>query len=306
MRIAVMGAGGIGGYFGARLAAAGHDVAFIARGAHLEAMRAHGLQVKSALGDLHLKDVVATDDPASLAPVEIVLFAVKLWDVEAAGEMCRPLLKPGSGIVALQNGVDAEERLSDLLGAAHVIAGTAQISALIKAPGVISHRGAFASMQFGELDNARSARVEALLAACRDAAIEAEIPDDIRRAKWQKFILLAPFAGMTAVTRKPIGAVRGDPDTRAMFRAAIAEAVAVARASGVGFSDKAPDKILAICDGFPPAMTASMAEDLARGNRLELPWLTGAIVRIGREKGVPTPVNAFINTALKLWQEGRN
>ena len=208
MRIVIMGAGGLGGYFGARLAAAGNDVAFVARGAHLAAIREHGLRVESAHGDLHLRDVAATDDPAALAPADVVMIAVKLWDTEAAAEAVKPLVRPGTAVVSFQNGVSKDEVLVRILGREAVIGGVGQIGVVIGSPGVIRHTGTMAKLIFGELDTTRTKRVEALLDACTAAGIDAEIAEDINLAIWQKFAFLVPMSACTASMRSSIGPIR--------------------------------------------------------------------------------------------------
>jgi len=309
MKIAIMGTGGVGGYFGARLAAAGSDVAFIARGAHLDAIRAGGLRVTSAKGDVTIAPAKASDDPAEIGPVDIVLFATKLWAVEASGAACKPLLKTEgptgpTGVVSLQNGVDAESRLADLLGPAHVVGGVAAIAAVIAEPGHIQHNGAMAALEFGELYGAVSPRVRALKEACEAAGFGAAIPPDINRSIWRKMALLASFSGMTALTRKPLGEIRGDPELRAMLDAAVEEVFAVAAAQGIPDGEDMRGFVTKAIETLPDAMTSSMAEDLMRGNRLELPWLSGAIVRLGAAGGVPTPTHAGIVEALTPYQDG--
>lgn len=304
MKIAVMATGGVGGYFGARLAAAGEDVTFIARGKHLDAIRTNGLKVESANGDLTIKPAQASDDPASVGPVDIVLFAVKLWDVEASGAACKPLLGPKTAVISVLNGVDSEDRLSAILGRDHVMGGVATISSTIAAPGIIKHTGTMAALTFGELDNRPSPRGEAFLAACRKAGFGAKLSAEIMKDVWTKFVLLASFSGMTSLTRTPIGPIRDDAELTAMLRAAVSEVVALARAKGVGLTPDQGEAVLAMIGKFPYEMRASMAVDLARGNRLELPWLSGAVARLGKELGVATPVHAFIATALKLYAGG--
>ncbi len=299
-----MGTGGVGGYFGARLAAAGETVAFVARGAHLEAMRRSGLRVSSGLGEVHLDPVRASDDAAEIGPVEVVLFAVKLWDTEAAGRACKPLIGDTTAVISLQNGVEGEAVLSRLLGARHVLGGVAQIAAVIAEPGVIRHAGSMARIIFGEAGGAPSERARAFLEAARGAGIEATLSHDIEKAIWNKFILLAPLAGVTSVTRLSIGAVLADPDTRQLFRDAVAEAAAVGRARGVRRDDDAVDRTLEAAQGLPHEMRTSMQQDLARGGRLEVPWLSGAIARFGAEAGVETPVNRTLHAALKPYAEG--
>ena len=304
MRIAVVGAGGVGGGFGAALAKAGADVSFIARGAHLAAMKAQGLQVRSERGDIHLVPTRATEHPAEVGEVDIVLFCVKLWDVESAGRHIRPLIGPGTAVIPLQNGVDAAERLIPLLGSNAVMGGVAQISASITAPGVIQQVGTFMRMIFGELDGARSKRGEDFLALCLKARFDATLSGQILTDLWMKFILLASNASMMAATRQPIGKLRDDPDLRPIFVAAYREVIDVGRARGVSLPADAVDQILDFTNHMPPAMKASMALDLERGNRLELPWLGGKVVELGRQLGVPTPTHGMMYAMLKPYIMG--
>ena len=305
MRIAVVGAGGVGGGFGAALAQAGADVSFLARGAHLAAMRSAGLKVVSPRGDSHLVPTRATDDPAEIGPVDIVLFCVKLWDVESAGERIKPLVGPGTAVIPLQNGIDAPERLIPILGSSAVMGGVAQISASITAPGVITQVGTFMRMIFGELDGRRSQRAEDFLALCLKAGFDASLSDQIVTELWMKFILLATNAGITAATRRPIGELRDDPDIRPVMMAALREVFAVGKAKGVALPTDAVDKILDFIGHAPPAMKASMALDLERGNRLELPWLNGKVVELGRQLDVPTPTHGMLYAMLKPYVMGK-
>lgn len=304
MRIAVMGAGGVGGYFGARLAQAGHDVAFVARGRHLAAMRSRGLEVKSANGDVRLPKPVATDDPADLAPADVVLFAVKLWDTESAAEAIRPLVARGGVVVPLQNGVDSIDRIGAVLGAERVMGGVAQIAATIAEPGVIAHTGTMARLRFGPLAPAQRGAAEALLAACRGAGFDAEIVPDARLALWQKFVFLAAFSGVTSVARQPIGVVREDPDLRAVFEAAMREAWTAGRARGIALADDFVAAQMTFTDGLPREMRSSMLNDLLAGHRLEAPWLSGAVQRMAADAGLAAPVNATLYAALKPWCAG--
>ena len=305
-RFAIMGSGGVGGYFGGRLAKAGMDVHFIARGAHLAAIREQGLRINSSLGDIHIEPAQATDNPADIGPVDYVLFATKLWDTQSAGEACRPLIGPETAVISLQNGVDAEDILAAILGVDHVMGGVSGISAVIGAPGVIDHAGDFATILFGELDGSRTARAERLMAVLVEAGIDAKMPGDIGKTIWLKFIFLVGLSALTSVTRKTIGPLREDPDCRALLADVLAETAAVARARGVDLDEDVADERLALIDGLPAAMSSSMAGDLARGNRLELDWLSGAVVRMGREQGVDTPANDFIHATLKLSADGRH
>ena len=304
MRIAVVGAGGVGAGFGAALAKAGGDVTFIARGAHLAAMKSNGLKVESPRGDVHLQPTQATDDPAAVGPVDIVLFCVKLWDVESAGKHIKPLVGPNTAVIPLQNGIDAPERLVPILGKQAVMGGVAQISASIVAPGVIRQVGTFMRMLFGELDGSRSQRGEAFLALCQKAGFDAMLSDQILSELWIKFILLATNASVMAVARQPIGKLRDDPDMRPQFVAAYKEVIDVGRARGVTLPADTLDRMLAFNASAPPTMKPSMALDLERGNRIELPWLGGKVVELGRTLGVPTPTHALMYAALKPYVMG--
>ena len=305
MRIAVVGAGGVGGGFGAALAKAGADVTFIARGAHLAAMKSQGLKIQSPRGDTHLVPTKATDDPAGIGTVDIVLFCVKLWDVESAGERIKPLIGPGTAVIPLQNGIDAAERLIPILGERAVMGGVAQISASITAPGVITQVGTFMRTIFGELDGSRSQRAEDFLALCQTAGFEATLSEQILTDLWMKFVLLATNASITALARQPIGKLRDDPDVRPVFIAAYQEVIDVARAKGVALPADALDKVLEFNRHAPPTMRASMALDLERGNRLELPWLGGKVAELGRQLGVPTPTHAVMYAMLKPYAMGK-
>jgi len=305
MKIAVMGAGGVGGYFGARLAQAGCEVAFIARGAHLAAMREHGLKVESPLGDIHLPKVRVTDDPRTLEPVELVLFSVKLWDTEAAAGSIAPLFGPDTGIVSFQNGVQKDDILRRIFGDKAVMGGVAQIATTIGRPGVIKHTGAMQRLVFGEYDGRRSARAEALLEACQRGGINAELSDDIRRAIWEKFVFLVGLSATTTTMRVPIGPIRDYAQTRAFLFDIMQEVVAVGRAHGVALAADYAQQRLAFCDGLPADMTSSMHHDLERGKPLELAWLSGRVVELGEAAGVPTPANRAVSNILALHARGR-
>jgi 2-dehydropantoate 2-reductase len=304
MRIAIVGAGGVGGYFGGRLAAAGADVTFIARGAHLEAMRTRGLRIDSPKGDLHLERVTATDDPAAIGPVDIVFFTVKLYDSESAAGMLPPLVGPDTAVIPFQNGVDGVRNVSRAVGEPHTAGGTAYVSAVIAEPGVIRHT-AMDHLIFGELDGRRSERLERLLDACKPAGFQSTFSDRINLDIWTKFVRLSVFSGMTAVTRCPIGVIVSDPALMEMLKTAVREATAVAQASGVPVPSDAAEQVERAYKALPPQAKASMLEDLERGRRLELPWLSGAVVRIGRAVGVDTPVHQFITTVLQPHVSGR-
>ena len=305
MRIAAMAAGAVGGYFGARMAAAGHDVFFIARGAHLEAMRKHGLKIESVHGDLHLPKPNVTDDPKSIGPVDIVLFAVKLWDTEKAAEAVRPLLGPNTRVITLQNGVDSYERIAPIVGRERAIPGVTYVVTVIDRPGVIKQASQFQSIICGTIDGRADASLAAFVAAAKAANINITQSDNIERDRWHKFIFLSGTSGATALTRSSMGPILADPDTRALFRAIMAETLAVGRAKGVALDPGYVDERLAFADkNVPGGMKASMANDLDRGNRLELDWLAGQVSRLGKELKVPTPVNDTIYAALKLYRMG--
>jgi 2-dehydropantoate 2-reductase len=305
MRIAVVGAGGVGGGYGAALAKAGADVTFIARGAHLAAMKSKGLRVESARGNTHVAPTQATDDPKSVGPVDIVLFCVKLWDVESAGQAIKPMVAADTAVIPLQNGVDAAERLAPILGKDAVMGGVANISATITEPGVIRQTGTVMRMVFGELDGRKSARAEAFAAICQKAGIEGVASPAILTDLWMKFILLASNAGIMALARLPVGKLRDDPDMAPWFTTAYEEVAAVGRAAGVALPADAVDKTLNFNRNAPPQLMPSMAVDLLRGNRIELPWLSGKVVELGRKLGVPTPTHAFMYAALKPYVMGR-
>lgn len=304
MRIAVMGAGGVGGYFGARLAQAGNEVTFIARGRHLEALRAKGLALKSPLGDAQLK-VRAVESPADAGAADVVLFAVKLWDTESAAQAIRPLVASGGMAIPFQNGVESIERMAAVLGPERVLGGAAYIAARIAEPGVIVQTGTMARLRFGAVLPAQRPAAQAFLAACKAAKFDCELSNDIVRVLWEKFVMLAPVAGATTVTRSPIGVVRADPDTRWLLEAAMRETWAVGRKRGVALAEDLVAKTMGFLDGMPAEMKSSMLGDLEAGGRLEAPWLSGAVARMAREAGIEAPVNRAIYAALKPFENGK-
>ena len=304
MRIAVIGAGGVGGYFGAKLAQGGHDVAFVARGAHLAAMKRAGLRVESAGGDIALERVAATDDAASLGTVDVVMLCVKLWDVERAAPQIAPLVARGGVVIPFQNGIDAPDILVRALGPAHVLGGVAYIAASIRAPGVIEHVGSMARLAIGAFDAALEPRAQAFVDACRSAGIDAQLAPDVRRTIWEKFVFLAALSGITCLARQPVGGIRGDADLRTAFESAVREIVAVAGTRGVAFDEAFIGAQMRFLDGLPAAMRSSMLNDLTSGRRLEAPWLAGRVVALAREAGLAAPVNATIYAALKPYLNG--
>ena len=305
MRIAVMAAGAVGGYFGGRMAAAGHDVAFVARGAHRDAIRRDGLKIESTLGDLHLKDVEVTDDPKRVGPVDLVLFAVKLWDTENAGEQTRPLIGPNSRVITLQNGVDSVERLAPILGGDVTIGGATYVVTTIVRPGVIRHTGTIAKIRCGRLDGRPDDVLAGLVEQMKAANIDITLTDHMFIDLWKKFVLLSGTSGITASTRQPLGVIREDQDMRAFFYRLMGETIAVGRAAGVEFPADFQAELDRSVAGFAPQMKASMANDLDAGNRLELDWLAGKVVALGRKYSVPTPGQEAVYAILKPYRMGR-
>jgi 2-dehydropantoate 2-reductase len=304
MRIAVIGAGGIGAPLGASFAQAGHDVTFLARGGHLAAMRSDGLRIGGDRGETLIDPVQATDDPAAIGPVDLVLFCVKLWDVETAGTAIRPLMRAGTAVIPLQNGVDASERLAPILGHEHVMGGVALVTGSIVAPGVVRQSGRHHRMTFGELDGHVSARAEAIRGAGTAAGIEAILAPDIQRARWEKFVLLAAASTICAAARSAIGPLRADAEIWPLFGQGMAEVAAVGRAVGVDLPQEAVVSGMKFLSGVPDDWMPSMAVDLKAGRRLELPWLAGTLVRLATERGVPVPVLGTLHAVLKPYAMG--
>ncbi len=303
MRIVVMGSGGTGGYFGAKLARAGEDVTFVARGAHLEAIRAQGLRVKSAIDGEWVVRAPAVERLDGLPPADLVLFCVKSFDSESAGEVIKPVVGPDTGVLPVQNGVDNEERLERILGPGHVMGGVAQVLSTIEAPGIVSHRF-LGRMVFGEMDGRESERARAFLQACERAGIQAEISANMLRALWEKYVFIAAHAGMTALTRSPAGVVRAVPETRAMYRLMLGEMVALGNAAGAGLGADLADTAMGMLDNLGAAFTSSLHHDLAEGKRLELEALHGHAVRLGERHGIPTPMLFAVYAALKPYADG--
>jgi 2-dehydropantoate 2-reductase len=305
MRMAVMAAGAVGGYFGARMAAAGHDVAFIARGAHRDAIRRDGLKIESALGDLHLKDVNVADDPKQVGPVDLVLFAVKLWDTESAAAQARPLVGARTRVITLQNGVDSVERLAPILGDEATIGGATYVVTNVARPGVIRHTGTLARIRCGRLDERSDDVLAAFVNEMKSAGIDITLADHMLVDIWKKFVMLSGTSGITASTRQPLGVIRDDEDMRAFFFKLMDETMAVGRAAGVALPADYAEELKRAVMGFPPNMKASMANDLDAGNRLELDWLAGKVVALGRKLGVATPAQEAVYAILKPYRMGR-
>jgi len=300
-----MGSGGVGGLIGARLAQAGCDVSFIARGAHLAAMREHGLKLESPVGNVHLPNVRVTDDPGSLGPVDIVVIAVKLWDTGAAARAIAPLIGPDTGVLSLQNGVRKDEILRPIFGERALMGGVAYMGTAISRPGVILHTGTLQRVVFGEYDGRRSKRAEALLGFLQKTGIDARLSDDIRRSIWEKFVFLVGMAAVTATIRLPLGPILKHPLTRQFYLDAMREAAAVGRAHGVRLPEDIAEERLAFSDTLPASMTASLQLDLERGNPLEVEWLSGSVVELGAAVGVPTPIHRAARDILILHAQGK-
>ena len=304
MRIAVLATGAVGGYFGARMAKAGHDVFFIARGANRDAIRSRGLKVDSVLGDLLLESPNVTDDPAEIGPVDIVLFAVKLWDTEQAARQALPLIGPQTRVVPLQNGIDGPDRIASIVGPEAIAPGSAYIATVLSSPGVVTHTSPFARMVVGRSDGKPDAPLKAFTDAASAAEIDVTLSDTIDRERWQKFVFLVGLSGATASTRMPLGPILEDPDTRALFHDLMREVVMIGRAKGIALPEDFADDRLKFGETSPATLKASMLHDLERGNRLELDWLSGHVVKLGRELRVATPANEAVYKVLKLHRMG--
>lgn len=268
-------------------------------------MRASGLRVESPLGDLHIAQPRVTDDPATIGPVDLVLFSVKLWDTESAARAIAPAVGPATGVISFQNGVQKDDVLRDVLGQQAVIGGVSYIAATIGEPGLIRHAGKMQKLVFGEYDGSTSERVKRLRDACQAGGIDHELSMQIRQTIWEKFVFLVGLSGTTSTARVPIGPIRGNQRSRAFLHDVMDEVVQVARAEGVPLPGDFAGNRLAFCDGLPPTMTSSMHNDLERGGRLEVPWLSGDVVARGRRLGVPTPCNRAILDILSVHSEGR-
>lgn len=304
MKIAVIGAGGVGGYFGARLAKAGHEVQFLARGAHLEAMRARGLRVTSEVESFIVESPSATDDPARLNRAHVMLVATKLWDLASTGRQLAPAVGTRTVVIPIQNGVDAVELLAQSISPERIAVGVALISAVIAEPGVVAHTGTMARLRVGAMHPDQQETLRDFVAAGATAGFGSELVDDPGRMLWEKFIALNALSGLTALTRQTLGVIRSDPDMRVVLEATLREGIALAEKSGVAISADYEASSLNILDSLPPSMRASMAHDLLAGRRLEAPWICGAVVRRAALVGLPVPVNSAIWAALKPFAEG--
>jgi 2-dehydropantoate 2-reductase len=304
MRVAVMAAGALGGYFGGRLAEAGHEVHFIARGANLAAIKVNGLKIKSELGDLHIAKPNVTDDPKTIGAVDLVFFAVKLWDVEKSGEAAKPLVGKSTRVLTMLNGIDSPERLAPILGDDVVVACPTRISAVIAEPGVILHKAINPNFTCGFMDGRDDARLKSLVDEMQGAKFEARYSREIEKDLWEKFVFLVGMSGATAGLRATLGQIREDPDTLAVLESLMREVEAVGVKKGIPLKGCA-DKAIGFAKAAPAGAKASMAEDLERGNRLETDWLQGKAAELGRALGVPAPVNRDIYAVLKLHRMGK-
>ena len=303
----MMGSGGVGGFFGGRLAHAGYEVSFVARGAHLAAMRERGLLIESqAHGNIHVPEVRATDDPASIGPVDLVILSVKLWDTESAIRQMRPMLKAGTAVLSLQNGVIKDDILRRELGEGPVMGGVCYVATTIARPGVILQTGTMQRVVVGEYDGRPSERSRLLHEALLKAGANSELSSDVRRAIWEKFAFLVGISATTTAMRTTIGPIRKNPRSRAFLLDVFRETVAVGRAHGIALPADYAEACLARADGLPEEMAASMAHDLQRGNRLEVEWLSGGVAQLGAAVAVPTPANRAVWDILALYAEGRN
>lgn len=303
MRVAMMGSGGLGGYFGARLAQGGTDVHFVARGRHLQAMRDHGLRIEGPTS-IRLARVNATDDPGEIGVVDFVLVGVKLWDTESALQQMRQLVGPATTIISFQNGVLKDQYLRAAFDASQLLGGVGYVAATIEQPGVIRQTGPMQRLIFGEFDGSLSPRGQRLLEACLAGGIHAELSQHILREIWQKYVFLVGLSGTTTTMRRTIGPIRENAQTRAFLLDLMREVVAVGRAHGVDLAEDYAEQRLKLADDVAYDMTSSMHHDLERGNRLEVRWLSGGVVELGRQKGVPTPLNRAVADILALHAAG--
>jgi 2-dehydropantoate 2-reductase len=305
MRIAIVGAGGIGCIYGAALAKAGADVTFIARGAHLATMQANGLRIEGDRGATVLDKVQATDDPASIGTVDYAIFCVKLWDVESAGAAIKPMVGPGTAVIPQQNGVDAHERLIPILGRDAVMGGTAWVTGSIVAPGVVRQTGTYQRLIFGELDGSMSPRGQALAGMCEAGGFAGEFEPDVLVPIWEKFLGIVPLSSVNSLTRAPLGVYREEPELWALCEGALRETIAVGHAEGVALPPGAVDKVIGQMRSMPPHHMTSMCNDLLRGNRIELPWFAGKVVELGKKHGIPTPTCNLLYAALMPHVNGK-
>lgn len=303
MRLVVVGSGGTGGYFGAKLARCGEDVTFLARGAHLRAIRKHGLAIRSAVEGEWRVDVRAVESLEGVAPADLVLFCVKSYDTEEAAELTRPVVGPDTGVLSIQNGIDNEEKIGRILGAGHVLGGVAYVFSNIEAPGIIAHHQ-LGRIVFGEMDGIRSERTIAFAQACERASIPSEIASDIRKMLWEKYIWITPIAGATSLTRLPARFIRDVPETHRLWEMQVEELLALADCDGAGLDGDMKERLAKLLASLAPTNYSSMYMDLANGKRLELDALHGHAVKLGERYGISTPALFLVYAALKPYLHG--
>jgi 2-dehydropantoate 2-reductase len=299
MKIAIMGTGGVGGYYGGLLAKAGKDVTFIARGAHLQAIRKNGLQIKSVHGDFQLSTAKATDKPAEVGPVDLIIFATKTYQTDEAAKAIKPMVGKDTVVVPLQNGVDAADRIGQVVGMDHLLGGATWLSAAIEGPGVIGQYSEFRRIALGEFNGKTTPRLTSIYDLLKETGAAVEISDNILKILWTKFVFIAPVMAMGSLTRVTFGEYRGVPEARAVLGEAIGEVVAVAKAKGVSLDIDVVAKTLAFIDGSAPGIKPSMQRDVESGKRSELESMIGVVVNMGMQYKVPTPVMRFAYAMLK-------
>jgi 2-dehydropantoate 2-reductase len=298
MKILIMGTGGVGGYYGGLLANQGNEVTFIARGAHLDAIRHEGLKIKSVHGDFIVSPANAMDNPREVGPVDIILFCVKTYNTEEAAESIRPVVGPQTVVMSLQNGIDAVERIGEVAGLEHVLGGATWLSSAVEAPGVIKQISQFRRIVFGELDGKQSTRIQSIYDVLKNAGINVEISDNIQKVLWTKFVFIAAVSGLGSLTRLPMGDFRSVPETRVLLSSIMQEVESVARAQSVTLDADVVQKSLEFMDNAAPHIKPSMQLDVESGHRTELESMIGVIGRKGRKLGVPTPVADFVYASL--------
>jgi 2-dehydropantoate 2-reductase len=298
MKIAVFGTGAVGGYFGGRLAQTGEEVTFIARGENLRTIREHGLRVDSIKGDFCVQPCGITSDTMTVGIVDAILVAVKAWQVPEAAQAIRPMIGPNTFVVPLENGVEAPDQIAGVLGKGPVLGGLCRIISMMVGPGHVRHAGAEPSIAFGELDNRHSPRAERLRDVFSRAGVSVQVPPDIHAAMWEKFLFIASVSGVGAVTRAALGVIRSIPETRLLLEQAMREVYEVARARGIGLGENSVNKVMGFVDNLPPDGTASMQRDIQEGRPSELESQNGAVVRLGRQAGVKTPIHEFLYSSL--------
>ena len=305
MKIAVIGSGGVGGFYGLKLVQAGHDVTFVARGAHLKAMQETGLHIENDLGNNASATVRATDDILSLDKPDLIIIAVKMWDLEDIAHTLKKIAGPQTAVLSLQNGVIKDYVLKRVFGDDAVIGGVGYVATSVGRPGVIKQVGALQRIKIGEYDGRASERTQELVRSFSASGIDATLSEDIQKVLWEKYVFLVGLSAMTCVTHLTIGPIRESEGSRALLRSIIAEGVLVGRAHGASLPENYAELCMELVDNLPYTMTSSMFHDLEKGNRLELPWLSGGVVSLAREFNVPVPANTFVANALSPYVNGR-